>query len=81
MHYSMYPAEQLSTSVLAEQLSTIEVGGKTTRCLRVRPANAITLQIFMGTPAPRSPHGSYATVLYMLSNFFKNKLTSYHCRI
>ena len=49
------PAEQLSTSVLAEQLSAIEVGVK--KLYVVYAAN----DNFYGDASPRSPRGSYAT--------------------
>ena len=46
------PAEQFSTSVLAEQLSAIEVGANDN---------------FHGGASPRSPRGSYATGVVSLS--------------
>ena len=48
-------AEQLSTSVLAEQLSVIEVGVK--KLYVVYAAN----DNFYGGASPQSPRGSYAT--------------------
>ena len=50
------PAEQFSTSVLAEQLSVIEVGVK--KLHMVYAAN----NSFYGGASPQSPRGSYATV-------------------
>ena len=50
------PAEQFSTSVLAEQLSAIEVGVKELHVVYAANDN------FYGGASPRSPRGSYATV-------------------
>jgi len=50
-------AEQLSTSVLAEQLSAIEVGVKKTTHGIVYAAN----DNFYGGASPQSPRGSYTT--------------------
>ena len=49
------PAEQFSTSVLAEQLSVIEVGVKKLHVVHTANNN------FYGDASPRNPCGSYAT--------------------
>ena len=51
------PAEQFSTSVLAEQLSAIETGVKKLHLVYATNDN------FCGGASPRSPRGSYATAL------------------
>ena len=53
----LVPTEQFSTSVLAEQLSAIEVGVKKLHVVYAANDN------FYGGASPRSPHGSYATAL------------------
>ena len=51
----LVPAEQFSTSVLAEELSAIEVGVKNLHVVYAANDN------FYGSASPRSPGGSYAT--------------------
>ena len=52
------PAEQFSTSVLAEQLSAIEVGVKKLHVVYAANDN------FTGAPAPGAPVVIYATACY-----------------
>jgi len=65
------PSEQFSTSVLAEQLSVIEVSVKKLHVVYAANNN------FYGGASPRSPRGSYATA--NLVNKPENRCCKHPC--